>query len=341
MIICTTVVLKSLRKLMDGSLPDVIIGRTYKESLPHRNDYLFDKCIVNNTNPDQLIKHINKVNYPTVDCWTYIVKAEFIQSNNISFIDARIGENEYFVLQILCLMKSYLNFNSDFYWHRKRTGTLSNLTGYLGACSYLVVFKNMVTFERTNQFDLERKKYIDNRIKSVLGSLVLQTTFLEKEDILRLSVKNRLLLKELKNKLIELKIIKNLDESSDEILDSLNNYFAKKTLLNLSSSNKKIYIYCLGLHSQASMKVMLNNGYIIHGVLDDSCSSTGEKILGVEIHKPSVLFKLNDLELKNLVCIVSIPSKKTFLKILNNLKKYKLNTNQVIHDSVTSKIGLI
>ena len=82
----------------------VIRSKEISSKFVDKNQFLNLTPVKNNKS---IINYISNYNKFRATCWNFIVKNEFIQSNNIYFKDIITYEDQVFVSEILCLAQSF------------------------------------------------------------------------------------------------------------------------------------------------------------------------------------------------------------------------------------------
>ena len=153
--------------LIKKKYPDVVFGKYKKEIYPFNNSKILNK-LNKVLKPENFIKILSKSNFPINECWPFIIKKSFLESNKIKFINIKIGEDQLFVAEILTKMQSCACYNKFFYYHRNVFNSLStsqtknnSIINLENAKSFFVLLVKLVKLYKINLINSENKFFLD------------------------------------------------------------------------------------------------------------------------------------------------------------------------------------
>ena len=305
---------------------DVIIAKFFSEQPPYSNNYLFEKKFSKSKNTNELIAHINKINYQANVCWHYIIKKKLITKHKLKFIDAKLSEDHEFVTRLFCLMRSFVLYKGKYYYHREEPGSLSRSIDLKTTKSYLLVLSELYNFSGKTHWSKDKKKFLQLQIKNVIGKFSFRLVLHNKREInqiiLFLNKFNRDLLFLTKKK----RGLNNLLFYKREVIN--------KILKNFNTTNfykNKIFVYCASVFGIATFHILKKKKYNMVNLLDDNQLLQSSKMQGIKVKNPSELSKKTKDELSNITVIVCAQILKNFNDISNKLLKYGIKKNKIIY----------
>jgi glycosyltransferase involved in cell wall biosynthesis len=326
-------------KLLPGSINNILnnIKIFNKEKLfVIRNYVLKNKHTKKTSNliPNEKKKSI--IN--STNCWNFIVKKNFLTSNNIYFKKMKVTEDWVFVSEMLCLTNSFKIIEKPVYMHRMyEPNTLGKKTGYL-----IVIDRIKVIYE-IGKIICKKKIFLNNEKTKLLKKLLELSAEQMYSNILLCKPK------EIKNTakylkrfhLIMLKLssfgFKKFDyllKSSKSIYAILSKFKSKniKILNNLFENNNKnnLILFCVGGYGKTALQILLNINAKVDFILDNNPIYSGKKIDNLTIKNPAFL-KKNLIKFLNHKIFISNKKNSEFKKIKLQLKKIGVKNKNIFH----------
>lgn len=331
---------RNLKKIIiNKKYPDAIFVKYKKEIYPFNNSKILDKS--NKVlKPEDLIKLINKNNFPVEECWQFIINKNFLDSNKLKFVDIKMAEDQLFVAEILTKMQSCACYNKFFYYHKNVSNSLStSLDLQNDAKSYLVLLVGLVKLYKIKLNSPENKLFLENYIQNVYGILFSYLFVLKKRELFifnSIFLKNRNLLMNVKKKPenVSLKDIANKSSPSKLINTYIDEIFLfkKNQIMKNNIKYKYIFIYCTGIASLATINILKKIKLTPHRIIEDNLEIVHKKFYGIKI---SSLDQINqDFNIKTLnksLFLVSNQKNDTFNKISKAILKLGCFQDQIIH----------
>jgi|TARA_B100001964_G_C14245026_1_gene606981 glycosyltransferase involved in cell wall biosynthesis len=317
--------------------PDVIIVRYKKTTYPHSNYKLIKNNEKDITNTEKLISYINKTKFPSNDCWSYAVKKTFCSKNKIYFPNIRFGENELFVVKIICLMKKYACFAGNFYFKNDRDFSLNHSKDFNTTISVLESVIELNIFSKKKSLSKVKKKFINNFIQDDFGTfsalLILRKNYEIKKlsNLLEKNKKNiKKLIKEPEN--INLYSLIRIHGSYKALLHYRKLIINTKIKLikNLRFNYNHLYTYCRGKYAEATIKVLQESGYNIEGVIDDNDNFSKSNFLKYKTINSHTFFKKINKKLSKTAILITNQRIKTLNKISRQLEKNGVKKHQIV-----------
>ena len=329
--------LNGLEKFIKKKLkPEVIVVRFKKTTFPRSNLKLIKDNSKNYNKTEKLISYINKTNFPSNDCWMYVVKKSFCLSKKIEFPNIRFAENEIFVAKILCLTKKYACFSGNFLYKNDRDFSLNHTKDLNTTLSALKSVIELNYFCRQKSFSQTKKKFINLFLQDdfgVFSALLILRENKEIKKIANLLEKNK-------------KYIKNLVKKPEniDITSLIKKYGTLKALLNfrklviknkvdlikgLNIDFKNLYIYCRGKYAEATIKALQETGYNVKGIIDDNNIFTKNNFLKYKPINSVSFFKKNHNTLLKTAVIITNQKENTLRKISRYLRRNGMRKNQI------------
>lgn len=293
-----------------------------------------DKKIENNN--EEKIKLFNKIPFYIGYCWRFVTKKEFLEKNNIFFMDARQFEDEEFVCKLLFFSKLIVFFNEKYYFHRfPDHNGLSQATNFNSIKSCLLVIKGLLYLSKLKKISSQKKIYCKQRIEKLLTDLYPLLFLTSKKNLIRLS---RYIHKNL-NLFLLLKKYKHKNGFGTLVGKNNKNYLLgckkiiEKNILNqlVNLNYKNFYFFCMDKNSFALAKILSKHKYKIEGFLDNknslrSCNKfkfkfmpvkSGIKKIKENIHSCIVICNQRNQhvsEIVNQLTKAGVSKKKIFIK---------------------------
>ena len=317
---------------------DVIITKFLAEAPPYSNDYLFkfEKLFLKPYKTEDLISHINKINYQTNVCWHYIVKKELITKNKLNFINAKTNEDQEFVTRLLCTMHTFSFYRNKYYFHREAPGSLSRSIDLKTTQSFLLILNRLSQFFYKFNWSKQKKKFIQFQIRTLIIKFSCHLTIYKNKDLyILLKFLNRL------NNFFEVLNYKDLSFLKKKIknISDLLNYKKKviikikKKAVDFKLKNKKLFIYCANIYGIVTFNVLKQNNYNDIQLIDDNKFLQSKKIHGIRVNNSSILLKNLRNNSSNAAIIISALTLKTFKDISNKLQKEGVKKKILIYNS--------
>ena len=103
------------KKIIKNNYPEIIVCKFKHKTFPYTNNVLIKNKIYNSKKPIQFIKNVLSKKFPLDECWPYVVKKDFLLEKKIKFLNLRVAEDQLYVLNLLCNMRSFSTFKKA--WH--------------------------------------------------------------------------------------------------------------------------------------------------------------------------------------------------------------------------------
>ncbi len=315
--------------------PDIVILKHKKSTLPPTNKKLIED-LKNKKKVDHLIKYLLKSKIPFADCWFFCVKNKILKDNQIFFPPTHFGESEFYVLQVLCFIKSFSVNKNLIYIKNDRAAGLNSSIDLKATNSVILNLIYKYSFlKRNKKISSIKKRIFSHYINENLGLLTALLLYRSQKEIYQISkfVKMNLDKIKLPNTYFKKKCFFNFCKQSPQSgVKSFINLFIKKKLSQIKKlliNKNNIYLYCNSKYSAAVEKIINKSEFSVKGIIDDS------KILKKSNYTNTNVISLNqflNLE-KNLmnVGIVICHQKETISKNIKfKLIKKGFKSNQVI-----------
>ena len=276
-------------------------------------------------------------------CWNFLVKKEFLISNNIFFKNLKVTEDWVFVSEILCRINKYKIIEKPFYMYRMHEpNTTGKKTGYLIAVSRLKVIIEIGKIISKEKIYLNEKKiYFIKRllnlsVEQMYSNIILCNSYQIHNIIEYLKNNFSIIIKLSKlgfkkfNKIIKIK--KNLKRQLiDYKLKSHNKI--KKILKKNKNKNKNIIIFCAGGYGKTAYEILSSCGAKIDLIIDNNLMYHEKKINQTFIKSPLYL-KKNINKLYDFQIFICNKKKSVFNLIKLQLKKIGFEDRNIIHFNV-------
>ena len=305
---------------------DVIIARFFSEQPPYSNNYLFKKNFSKSKNSNELIAHINKINYQANVCWHYIIKRKLVTKNKLKFIDAKLSEDHEFVTRMLCLMTSFALYKGKYYYHREEPGSLSRSIDLKTTKSYLLVLSELYKFNNKANWSKEKKKFIQLQIKNVIGKFSFRLVLHNNKEINKLKSFLNTFNRNLSFLTKGRKNLNNLLLYKKKVINKILKNF---NLVNLNKN--KIFVYCASVFGIATFHILKKKKYDVVSLFDDNELLQSKKIQGIPVRSSSILLKKSKKKISNITVIVCAQILSNFNDISNKLLKYGIRKKKIIY----------
>lgn len=319
--------------------PSVLVGQFI--SYPEKGAYVsydvgLDESVFRHDNPIVTVDYLHSLNNFLFTVWRFIVKREFLLSNNIIFPDGCHSEDEEWVPKILCCASKFTLLKEPFYCYRPRaSGSVTSARSFINDKSRLIVAFNLLRFNNQRKYNDVRKDLIYYRVNMLIGTFSTRCDTFSGEN-----------LKELAN------IIENNSDVLDNLCDIPERHdfynvikrhgaykgiiiYCKKVKMETSNltknkENRDIYIFPTGNSGESTARILQDDGYEIKGFFDNSKTKNDCIINGLKVNLPNVINTMSLNERKNLFVIVSSQYKKSVKSIIGQLKSYGISEGQYI-----------
>ena len=274
----------------------------------------------------------------STNCWNFIIKKEFLKSNNIYFKNLKVTEDWVFVAEMLCIVKKYKIIEKPAYMHRMyEPNTLGKKTGYLIAISRLKVVAEFGRIISKEKIYLNKKKihFLKRLLKVSVEQMYSNVILCNSRQIKAISEYLKyyhLLIMELSKIGFKKfnKIFKNKKKIKSKLIEyKLKRYKKIKKILE-KSLEKNVIIFCAGGYGKTSLKILLNSGAKIDSIVDNNLMYHEKKIDKFTIKSPLYLEK-NINKFYNFKIFICNKEKSIFSKIKLQLKKIGFKDRSIIH----------
>ena len=331
--------LKGLERLINKKPDvDVIIGRFLSDNSSYSNDYLFKEYSELN-DIDKVLAHLMKADYRPNNIWHYVIKRDFILAVDLSFIDAKVGEDQLFVAKMLCLVKNFEYYNEELYWYRGGGIGLSRSIDLETTKAFLKVIFELSKFRNEVFLSPEKYRFIGCRIGHASSEVAARVTLHEPEEIHELAAVSEEMCRAY--------------DITDPIFNRYNDivlhrgeedYFARvlkfretvidctsKLIKKVEGEHEVIYLYCVSVFSLATLRIIRMNGLDIECFLDDNNVFQGKNYSGVIVKKPaSALRGIKESRSPRVLVIVCNQQERSLNKISLNLERLGLNRKEIV-----------
>ena len=274
----------------------------------------------------------------STNCWNFIIKKEFLKSNNIYFKNLKVTEDWVFVAEMLCIAKKFKIIEKPAYMHRMyEPNTLGKKTGYLIAFSRLKVIVEFGKIISKEKIYLNEKKI--NFLKRLLNASVEQmysnlilcnsrqikniSEYLNDSHLIMIEL-SKLGFKKFNG------IFKNKKSLYNQLIDyKLDSYRKLKKILQ-KNKEKDVIIFCAGGYGKAALKILSNSGAKINSIVDNNPMYHEKKIDKFTIKSPLYL-KKNINKFYNFKIFICNKEKSVFSSIRLQLKKIGFEDRSIIH----------
>ena len=200
----------------------------------------------------------------STNCWNFIIKKEFLESNNIYFKNLKVTEDWVFVAEMLCIAKKYKIIEKPAYMHRMyEPNTLGKKTGYLIAISRLKVIAEFGRIISKEKIYLNEKKinFLKRLLKVSVEQMYSNLILCNSRQIKNISQ----YLKDYHLIIMELskigfkkfnRIFKSKKSLNNQLIDyKLESYKKLKKILQ-KNKEKNVIIFCAGGYGKTALKIL-------------------------------------------------------------------------------------
>lgn len=337
-------------KLLKGSI-NIILNqlKTYPESdlfvlrsedISKKN---FDENQILNLKKNKISKSIinnieNFIKFRAT-CWNFIVRKEFLHSQNINFNNnIRIFEDQVFVSKILCLEKNFKIIQKSIYARRIfEPDSLGKKTGHIVVISCINIIYEISKFiyQRKKNLNQQKINFLYSRLKFVKEQLLLNIIACELFEIKKAS----------RHYYKYISIISKLSKFGFRQLDflsisikNINKYLIKhkykkiKILKNIVEKFRSynLILFCTGSYSKIILKSFTELGVEIDIIIDNNIHYSEKKFENATIKNPPYL-KKNLKKLLNHKILVCNKNILEFNKIKLQLIKIGIKNKNLLH----------
>ena len=335
-------------KLIDGSLTglselletgidiDFIITKWKSDKSYASNEQLFTNNNSYDGKPFNLISHINKINYYPDVCWHYVISREFILKNRLYFVDAKVGEDQEFVVRLLCLAKVFGIFEGDYLWHRDVFNSLKDSVDLDTTLGFVKICAQLCEFLQNNTWPSTVSDFLVSRIKYAFGSFSVRLLFHSDLELSQIG-------DVFENRISKFSVLEKNCETSQWYKDlisygafgALSIYRNRivnqiRTLID-DVKYEKLFLFCAGLHARAIGHVLFKLGHQPSGIIDNDSSLVGEMIGTIPICGPVALSPKNKSKSQGIFVVVCAQRAYTVQAIRKQLASLGLKHYQIAH----------
>ena len=333
-------------KLENGSIK-LIINKLNKYSksdiLVIRSKEIFSNVIDKNqflklpkkSNKKSIITFIDNFDKFRATCWNFILKKDFITSNDIYFKKIITYEDQVFVSEILCYAKSFEIINKAIYlWRIFEPNTLGKKSGYVVAMSCVKIIYEISNFIQQNeQLKSKKIKFLFSRLNFVIDQFLLHIIICNAIEIKKISkylnnCKSLITkLPNFKNKKINHFIHSNIEKRINKF--KFNKFlFLTNKIKNFRKNN--FILFCAGGYGEIVLKAYHKIGLKIDFIIDNNPQYSGKKLYKYKIQKPSFI-KKNIQKYFNHTILISNTDIKVYNEICYQLTSIGIKKNQIMH----------
>ena len=274
-------------------------------------------------------------------CWNFLVKKEFLKSNNIYFKSLKVTEDWVFVADILCRAKKFKIIEKPTYMYRMyEPNTTGKKIGYLIAISRLKVIIELGKILSKEKIYLNEKKIhflkrlLKLSVEQMYSNLVLCNTR-QIKNISEYLKNHRLIIMKLSklgfkkfNKIFESK-----KNSRNQLIDYKLKSFNKTKKKLEKNKEKNVIVFCAGGYGKTACKILSNSGAKIDTIIDNNPMYHEKKIDQITIKSPLYL-KKNINKFYNLQIFICNKEKSVFNLIKLQLKKIGFEDRSILHFNI-------
>ena len=274
----------------------------------------------------------------STNCWNFIIKKEFLKSNNIYFKNLKVTEDWVFVTEMLCVAKKYKIIEKPAYMHRMyEPNSLGKNTGYLIAISRLKVIAEFGRIISKEKIYLNEKKinFLKRLLKASVEQMYSNLILCNAQQIKNISEYLKVYhLTIMKLSKLHFKKFNKIFKSKKSIKNQLTEYKLKsykkiKDVLK-KSIEKNVIIFCAGGYGKTALKILSNSGAKIDSIVDNNPMYHKKKIGQLTIEGPLYL-KKNINKFYNFKIFICNKEKTVFNQIKLQLKKIGFEDRSIIH----------
>ena len=321
------------KKIIENNHPEVILCKFKHKTYPYTNNVLIKNKIYNSRKPVQFIKNVLSKQFPLDECWPYVVKKDFLLKRKIKFLNIRVAEDQLYVLNLLCNMRSFSTFQKDFYYHVDRAASLSDYSDLNAAKCCLRVLIEYLSLKKkiTNIYKVKLVDFYIQNIFSMFTGILLQRNKQEIYEINKILkgkkkyFENLIKFPEMIN---ILEIIKK--KGMNQILINYKKIvykIKKKQIFNNLHNTNEVFIFCYSKFTMPTITFFKKNKNKIKGIIDDNENLKGKYFQGIKIINSKTFLKKKN---KKTLCIVANHREITLQKIYKQLKRGGLKHNQIL-----------
>jgi glycosyltransferase involved in cell wall biosynthesis len=279
----------------------------------------------------------NSILYST-NCWNFIIKKNFLKTNNIFFKNLKVTEDWVFVAEMLCNVKKYKIIKKPGYMHRMyEPNTLGKKTGYLIAISRLKVIAEFGRIISKKNIYLDRKKtdFLKRLLKISFEQMYSNLILCNTQQIKNISeyLKKHFLLITKLSKLNFKKfdiIFKNKKNIKSQLIEYKFKSYKKLKKVFEKNKEKNIIVFCVGGYGKTALKILLNAKAKIDFIVDNNPMYHEKKVDQLTIKGPLYLQR-NINKLYNLQIFICNKEQSVFRMIKLQLKKIGFEERNIIH----------
>ena len=279
----------------------------------------------------------NSILYST-NCWNFIVKKEFLKSNNIYFKNLKVTEDWIFVSEMLCLAKKFKIIKKTAYMHRMyEPNTLGKKAGYLIAISRMKVISEIGRIISKKKIYLNKqkidflKRLLQLSAEQMYSNLILCNSRQIKNISEYLNNYHLIIMKLSKLGFKKFnKIFKGKTSVRNLLIEyKLKSYKKLKKIIE-KSKEKNVIVFCAGGYGKTALKILLNSGAKIDSIIDNNPIYREKKIDQFTIKSPLYL-KKNINKFSNFKIFICNKENSVFNQIKLQLKKIGIENKNIIH----------
>jgi glycosyltransferase involved in cell wall biosynthesis len=323
---------------------DLIVGKWVREHGRSSNYELFeDSTVLKSRNPTTLVAYLSRTNHQHYMCWCYVIRRQFISEKELKFLDVRVAEDQEFVAKVLCLATTVDYFDSPMYLykgagrlgHYKGGGRVSRSIDSSISIGFIEIIISLSNFLQENDLlEVEKKRFILSRIKSVNGLLIGRLMLLNRSEILeaeqyldrRVRMSSKLSVRFRELNLFNFSEVENAREG----FRSLVHEEEKRILSTMrDAEQKEVYIFCATVDASAVGFILRQNGYHVCGLVDNEATLNGTTQDGFSVFGPEIFSSKTNDGNSNCIVIVSQYSVENYYEIVRQLMQYGLRKENI------------
>tara|TARA_Y100000588_G_scaffold222433_1_gene236333 strand:- start:300 stop:1583 length:1284 start_codon:yes stop_codon:yes gene_type:complete len=281
-----------LQAIIDYPLAEVVVGQWIGESNTANNREMFLGQETQSVNGVEFLAHLNNVDYLPDVCWHYAIQRRFLVKNNLTFIDAKVGEDQVFVAQVLCLASEITLVPKVIYWHRTKSGGLKSSKDVETTLGYVEIVESLTEMLDMPELSEPSRAFLSRRISNARGALGTRLLLLDRAGLQAFSDRVGSV-DRLKNVILtcQQKFATQLEDNMLVVI-SFCDQMRKKVIASLPrNKNRLIYLFCSGIYALAAKKVCEENGYKVGAIVDNNEFAPKESYFPSRLISPLMLFE--------------------------------------------------
>ena len=321
-----------LQAISDYPLAEVVVGQWAGESNTANNREMFLSEETQSVKAGEFLSHLNNIGYLPDVCWHYAIQRRFLAKNNLKFIDAKVGEDQVFVAQVLCLANEIILVPKVIYWHRTKYGGLKSSKDVETTLGYVQIVERLTEMFDISELSGPSKEFLSRRISNARGALGARLLLLDGAG-----------LKAFSDRVGSVDRLKNVvfachKQSVTQLEDNmlvviyLCEQVRKQVIASLPrSGHRLVYLFCSGIYALAAKKVFEENGYKVGAIVDNNKFSPEENYFPSRLISPEMLCEEIRKTEGTVSVVVCNPRQQTYIAIRDQLLNSNVTRESIAH----------